>query len=79
MRSGATTKARENRGYQPTTPHNPALRIIGPAHEDAVAGRVLVGGAVLLGDDADALGLQAQRDDLALEIVLGQLATVFLK
>ncbi|MGY4173468.1 DUF736 domain-containing protein [Bradyrhizobium sp. USDA 4529] len=28
MRSGAATKARENRGYQPTTPHNPALRII---------------------------------------------------
>ena len=44
-----------------------------------MAGRVLVRGAVLLGDDADALGLQTEGDDLALEFVLGQLATVFLK
>jgi hypothetical protein len=43
-----------------------------------VAGGVVIG-AVGLGDDADALGLQAQGDDLALELVLGQLATVFLK
>jgi hypothetical protein len=44
-----------------------------------VARGVFVGGAVLLSDDADALGLQAEGDDLALEAVLGQLATVFLK
>ena len=78
MRSAAATKARENCGYQPTTPHNPALRIIGSAHVDAVARSIFVG-AIGLGDDADALGLQAQRDDLSLKIVLGQLATVFLK
>src|SRR5206468_2078866 len=46
-------------------PGRPDLR---PAHIDAVAGSVLVR-AVGLGYDADALGLQAQRDDLALEIV----------
>jgi len=57
----------------------PGCADFGPAHEDAVAGRVLVGRAVLLGDDANSLGLQAQGDDLALEAVLGQLATVFLK
>jgi hypothetical protein len=43
-----------------------------------VAGCVLVGRAVLLGDDSDGLA-QIQSVDLALEIVLGQLATVFLK
>jgi hypothetical protein len=78
MRSGAATKARENRGYQPTTPHNPALRIIGTADVDPVA-RCVVVGSVSLGDDSDALGLKAQCNDFALEAVLGQLATVFLK
>jgi len=28
MRSDTAAKALENRGYQQTTPHNPALRII---------------------------------------------------
>jgi hypothetical protein len=28
MRSTAIDKAQKNRGYKPTTPHNPALRII---------------------------------------------------
>jgi len=37
-------------------------------HVDAVAGRVLVG-AIGLGEDTDALDLQTQGDDLALEIV----------
>jgi hypothetical protein len=79
MRSAAVPKPAENLHSDATTPHNATLRIIGPAHKDAVAGRVLVRGAVLLGDDADALGLQTEGDDLALEAVLGQLATVFLK
>jgi len=48
------------------------------ANVHAVA-RSIVVGAIGLGNDADALGLQAQRDDLSLKIVLGQLATVFLK
>jgi hypothetical protein len=43
-----------------------------------VARGLVVGGAGFR-DDADALGLQTEGDDLALEIVLGQLATVFLK
>src|ERR1700722_16011489 len=38
------------------------------AHEDAVARSLIVGG-VGFGDDADAFGLQAEGDDLALEIV----------
>src|SRR4051794_29035213 len=46
-------------------PSCPDLR---PAHVDAVAGSVIVG-SVGLGDDTDALGLQAQGDDLALEVV----------
>ena len=79
MRSAAVPKPAEHLHSDATTPHNATLRIIGPAHKDAVAGRVLVRGAVLLGDDADALGLQTEGDDLALELVLGQLATVFLK
>jgi hypothetical protein len=41
--------------------------------------RSFVVGEVGFRDDADAFGLQAEGDDLALEIVLGQLATVFLK
>lgn len=51
---------------------------LGPAHKDPVARSFVVGG-VGFRDDADAFGLQAEGDDLALEIVLGQLATVFLK
>src|ERR1700722_15582026 len=38
------------------------------AHEDAVARSLIVGG-IGFGDDADAFGLQAEGDDLALEIV----------
>jgi hypothetical protein len=51
---------------------------LGPANKDSVAWSFVVGG-VGFRDDADAFGLQAEGDDLALEIVLGQLATVFLK
>src|SRR5215471_10285401 len=51
--------------FRALRPGRPDLR---SAHIDAVAGRVVVG-PVSLGDDADALGLQAQGDDLALEIV----------
>src|SRR6267143_3307830 len=39
-----------------------------PAHEDSVARSLVVGGAGFR-DDADAFGLQAEGDDLALEIV----------
>ena len=78
MWSAASPKPAENLHSDATTPHNATLRIIGPAHKDAVAGRVLAE-AVGFGDDAHALGLEAQGDDLALEAVLGQLATVFLK
>ena len=56
----------------------PRCTDLGSAHVDAVT-RSIVVGASGLGDDADAFGLQAEGDDLALEIVLGQLATVFLK
>src|SRR5277367_6408547 len=45
---------------------------LGPAHVDPVAGGVVVG-PVGLRDDADALGLQAQGNDLALELVAGLL------
>src|SRR5689334_11161963 len=40
---------------------------LGPAHIDPMAGGVVVG-AVGLGHDAHALGLEAEGDDLALEI-----------
>lgn len=36
MRSDTANRTPENRGFRPTTPHNPALRIIGAADEDAV-------------------------------------------
>src|SRR5450756_689475 len=42
------------------------------AHVDQVARSVVVG-PVCLGDDADALGLEAQGDDLALEFLAGLL------
>ena len=48
------------------------------AHEDAVAGGVLAGGPGL-GDDADALGLDAEGDDFAGEAVLGHPSTVTLR
>ena len=41
---------------------------LGPAHKDSVAWSFVVGG-VGFRDDADAFGLQAEGDDLALEIV----------
>ena len=78
MRSAAVDKAPKNPRSQRATPHNAQLRIIGAAHKDPVAWSLVVGG-VGFRDDADAFGLQAEGDDLALEIVLGQLATVFLK
>ncbi len=56
----------------------PCCPDFGSAHVHAVA-RSIVVGAIGFGDDADAFGLHAQGDDLALEIILGQLATVFLK
>ena len=64
MRSANRPEQAENRGYKPTTPHNPALRIIGPTHKNAVAGCFVVGG-VGFRDDADAFGLQAEGDDFA--------------
>src|ERR1700734_1705601 len=45
---------------------------LGAADVDPMAGGVVVG-AVGLGDDADALGLDAQGDDLALELAAGLL------
>src|SRR6185437_15216964 len=45
---------------------------LGPAHIDAVARSVVVG-AVGLGDDANAFGLDAQSDDLALELAAADL------
>src|ERR1700676_2364286 len=45
---------------------------LGPADIDPMAGGVVVG-PVGLGDDADALGLDAQGDDLALELAAGLL------
>lgn len=50
----------------------------GSADIGAVARGVVVA-AVRFGDQADVLGLEGERDDFADEIVLGQLATVFLK
>src|SRR5712664_4469228 len=43
---------------------------LGATHVDPVARRI-VAGPVCLGDDADALGLEAQGDDLALEFLAG--------
>ena len=77
MRSAAVDKAPKNLRSQHATPHNAQLRIIRAADIDAVAGSVLAS-AVSFSDDADAPG-KVQGVDLALEIVLGQLATVFLK
>ena len=68
MRSATAPKPAETLGSRPAAPHNTSLRIIGPADIDAMAGGVVVG-AVGLGDDADALGLDAEGDDLALELV----------
>jgi hypothetical protein len=64
------TKCPESNADLARTPHNPALCIIGPADVDPVARSVVVG-PVCLGDDADALGLEAQGDDLALEFLAG--------
>jgi hypothetical protein len=47
MRSDTAAKTPENRGCQPTTPHNPALRIIRPAYIGAMARGVVVGAAGL--------------------------------
>src|SRR6266849_9275421 len=70
MRSSAVDKAPKNLRSQRATPHNAQLRIIGTTGKDPVARRVVVD-PVGLGDDADALGLQAQGDDLALELLAG--------
>jgi hypothetical protein len=77
MWSAASPKPAENLHSDATTPHNATLRIIRAADIDAVAGSVLAS-AVSFSDDADAPG-KVQGVDLALEAVLGQLATVFLK
>ena len=42
MRSDTANRTPENRGFRPTTPHNPALRIIHSARQDA-EGRTLFG------------------------------------
>src|SRR6516164_4513764 len=68
MRSAAVDKAPKNRRSNHATPHNAQLRIIGPAHVNAVAGSVVVG-AVGFSDDADAFGLQAEGDDFALVFI----------
>src|SRR5712671_703719 len=68
MWSAAIPKPAENLHSDDTTPHNATLRIIGSADEDSVAWSFVVGGAGFR-DDADAFGLQAEGDDLALEIV----------
>src|SRR5882757_1865214 len=68
MWSAAIPKPAENLHSDDTTPHNAPLRIIGSADEDSVAWSFVVGGAGFR-DDADAFGLQAEGDDLALEIV----------
>ena len=67
MRSATAPTPAETLTSRAAAPQNASLRIIGPAHIDAVAGSVLVG-AVALGDDPDALGLQAQGNDLSLEV-----------
>src|SRR5258708_17002214 len=53
----------------PLRPRGPNLRA---THVDPVARRVVVG-PICLGDDADALGLDAQGNDLALEFLAGLL------
>ncbi len=68
MRSANTAKLANLLGSSNATPHNTSLRIIRPADKHTMAGRVVVA-AVGLGDDADALGLDAEGDDLALELV----------
>src|SRR6516225_2123731 len=70
MQSAAIEKASKNLRSQHTTPHNAQLRIIGNTDIDPVARRVVVG-ALCLGDDADALGLQAQGHDFAVEFLAG--------
>src|SRR5712675_1158686 len=68
MWSAAIPKPAENLHSDDTTPHNATLRIIGSADEDSVAWSFVFGGAGFR-DDTDAFGLQAEGDDLALEIV----------
>ena len=70
MRSAAVGKAPKNLHSQHAAPHNAQLRIISTTHVDPVARRIVVG-PVCLGDDADAFGLEAQGDDLALEFLAG--------
>src|SRR5215468_6083124 len=70
MRSAALAKRPENRRSHDTTPHNVQLRIIGAADKDPVAWRI-VAGPVGLRNDADAFGLDAEGDDLALKLVAG--------
>src|SRR6266478_2434162 len=68
MWSAAIPKPAENLRSDDIAPHNALLRIIGSADEDSVAWSFVVGEAGFR-DDADAFGLQAEGDDLALEIV----------
>src|SRR5260370_37515298 len=72
MRSAASSKHPESLHSRAATPHSVQLRIIGATDVDPMAGGVLAG-PVGLGDDADALGLDAQGDDLALVLVAGLL------
>ncbi|KAH2824865.1 hypothetical protein KXV85_000259, partial [Aspergillus fumigatus] len=68
MRSAAVPKPAENLHSDATTPHNATLRIIRAADQNPVAGGVLAGGAGV-GDDAHALGLDAEGYDFAGELV----------
>src|SRR5216683_4896418 len=70
MWSAASPKPAEDMHSDDMTPHNATLCIISTTHVDPVA-RSVVAGPVCLGDDADALGLEAQGDDLALEFLAG--------
>src|SRR6266481_6277436 len=72
MRSAASSKCPKNLHSRAVAPHNVQLRIIGSADKDPVAWRV-VAGPVGLRNDADAFGLDAEGDDLALELVAGLL------
>ena len=76
MRSDTANRTPENRGFRPTTPHNPALRIIDGTGEDAIVGSLV---AFLLDRDELRFDIEAERLDRARKAVLGQSSTVLLK
>ena len=63
MRSDTANRTPENRGFRPTTPHNPALRIIDIARSEDAEVRALIRG-VLDADEAS-LDVQGQGADRA--------------